>query len=79
MNTETFFVTGCNAYIILKVLLDNEFLRDKAQYKCYYGYYNYINGKTNKVIAFDNRTGHCNTEEFETVEQAKGWLGYEDK
>ena len=30
------------------------------------------------MIAFDNRTGHCNTEEFETVEQAKEWLGYED-
>lgn len=42
-----------------------------------YGYY--INGKTNKVIAFDNRIGHCETEEFETVEQAKEWLEYEDK
>lgn len=77
MNIETFFVTGSNAYNILEVLLDNEFLWDKAQYKCYYGYY--INGKTNKVIAFDNRIGHCDTEEFETVEQAKEWLGYEDK
>lgn len=79
MNTETFFVTGSNAYTILEVLLDNEFLWDKPQYKCYYGYFNYINGKTNKVIAFDNRTGQCNTEFFKTVEQAKEWLGYEDK
>lgn len=39
MNTETFFVTGNNAYHILEVLLDNEFLWDKAQYKYYYGYY----------------------------------------
>lgn len=76
MNTETFFVTGNNAYNILEVLLDNEFLWDKAQYKGYYGYY--IEDKTNKVIAFDNRTGHCNTEEFETGEQAKEWLEYED-
>lgn len=75
MNTETFLATGSNAYNILEVLLDNEFLWDTPQYKCYYGYY----CKTNKVIAFDNRTGHCNTKEFETVEQAKGWLGYEDK
>lgn len=34
MNTETFFVTGNNTYNILEVLLDNEFLWDKAQYKC---------------------------------------------
>ncbi len=76
MNTETFFVTGSNAYNILEVLLDNEFLWDKPQYKWYYGYY--ITGKTNKVIAFDNRTGHCDTEEFKPVEQAKEWLRYED-
>jgi hypothetical protein len=50
-------------YYLDKNLEDSDFLKCK-------GYYI----EEDLVIAFDNSTGHCNVEEFETQELAICWL-----